>query len=211
MCRLPSASALWLDDLAAPQPPPNPPSRGLVVPIPPAALSPLEGAAAARAEKKNARRAEVRRLRLQERAPSGGCALEAPTILVLDAEAVSREQLGGLLDELGFASVLACSLSQAREAATAKPFAAVFVDIALQTDEGGDGIDVCARVGDAGWLDPASASALVLVAAHLRPRDRVRAELAGCADAILKPVSRSAVARLLDGRGIALPSDRRRA
>jgi hypothetical protein len=51
---------------------------------------------------------------------------------------------------------------------------------------------------------------LVLVAARLQPTDRVRAALAGCDETILKPMSRGVVARVLDVRGISLPSDERR-
>jgi hypothetical protein len=50
---------------------------------------------------------------------------------------------------------------------------------------------------------------LVLASAALQPMDRVRAELAGCDETIVKPVTRGSVAGALDKRGIALPVDPR--
>jgi hypothetical protein len=44
---------------------------------------------------------------------------------------------------------------------------------------------------------------------RLKPTDRVLAELAGCEETILKPVTRTSVAAALDSRGVALPADRR--
>lgn len=215
LSRFASAGALWLDDLGArapnPDPPPVSPDLTRVAPMSPVAGPKPDSAGSARAEKKNARRAEVRRLRLQDRTSASRPVLKATKVLVIDEDATAREQLRSLLDGLGFAVAEARDLTHAHAAAAGTRFVAAFVDIALRTDEGGDGIDFCGFVGAAGWLGDHGASALVLVATQLRPRDRVRAELAGCADAIVKPVSRGAIARVLDGRGIPIPSDQRRA
>jgi CheY-like chemotaxis protein len=88
---------------------------------------------------------------------------------------------------------------------------ASFVLAEMSDGSGGNGIDLCGRLRQASPPDGDHVVLLVLVAAQLRPMDRVRAELAGCDEAIPAPVSRGSVAQLLDARGIRLPSDPRRA
>jgi CheY-like chemotaxis protein len=131
-------------------------------------------------------------------------------VLVLDADEVARDQLCGLLRGFGFDihpvadPVSAAALLQSRS------FAAIFADVALDAADGGGGIDLCQQIREANRRRDDGATLMVLVSAQLRPIDRVRAELAGCDDAILKPVTRGNVARVLDARDIALPADDRR-
>lgn len=212
-----SAGALWLEDLGTPsqatgapaQPaaPPHP-SAG-VAHTPPQPERPYDEAAA-RAMKKAAKRAEVRRLRSRDNAAAGGIAPFTPEVLVLDADEAAREALCSLLRGFGFDVHAAAGMAEAAAVATTQSIVAIFVDLALRSDDGGDGIDLCKYILGSGWLHGDGASALVLVAAQLRPMDRVRAQLAGCAAALLKPTSRGAVAGVLDARGITLPSDARR-
>lgn len=166
--------------------------------------------AAARAVRKAAKRAEVRRLRRRDTSAAGGAAPSTPEVLVLDADDQAREALCSLLRGFGFTVHATADMAEAAVLATTRALAAIFVDLALRSDEVGDGVDLCKFILEAGWLHGDGASALVLVAAQLRPTDRVRAQLAGCAAALLKPISRGAVAGVLDDRGIALPCDARR-
>lgn len=227
-----AASALWLDDLgrppglggAAPQREPRLPALALrevqlAPPLgashrtapasslpPPPAASPAPAATAtdpaARAAHKIARRAAVRRSRL------GATPAPALTdVLVLDSDETARHQLCSLLLGFGFGVRSAASVAEASVLAEAQEFVAAFVDMPM------DAVDDAALAlfwqlrGGSGADAPAPL--LVLVAARLRPLDRVRAELAGCNTILPKPVSRSSIARALDVAGIALPSDAR--
>ncbi|MFY9510123.1 MAG: hypothetical protein WAQ05_04020, partial [Rubrivivax sp.] len=62
------------------------------------------------------------------------------------------------------------------------------------------------------WTEELAVVAMlrVLTSAPLSPVQRVRASLAGFDEVLAKPVSRGNVARVLDARGIVLPSDARR-
>ena len=91
------------------------------------------------------------------------------------------------------------------------PYAAVFVDRALGTAAGGDGIDLCNQVREHSRLPGERKPMLVLVAQQLQSTDRVRAGLAGCNEIVLEPITRGSVAAALEARGVALPSDARRA
>ncbi|HEX6016561.1 MAG TPA: hypothetical protein VFZ28_00520 [Burkholderiaceae bacterium] len=90
------------------------------------------------------------------------------------------------------------------------PFVAVFVDQALHPADGGDAMDLCNDVRERSRLPGVLKPVLVLVADQLTPTNRVRAGLAGCNEILLGAITRGAVAKVLDTRGIALPSDARR-
>ena len=167
--------------------------------------------AAARAELKAAKRAKVRRARLRSAStaePSGGV---MPDVLLLDSDIAARDQLHNLLRGFGFGVVLATDAADACALVVSWPFVAAFIDIDAETDGQGDGIDLCKQVRalSARQADDAAALVLVLVGSQLRAVDRVRARLAGCDEAILKPFTRGNVASVLDARGVALPSDAR--
>jgi CheY-like chemotaxis protein len=205
-----SAGALWLDDLGEPQ-------RALRPIHDPKAMSPLLTLreiqlppAAARSARKAANRAKVRRARLRGASAANGTTSTAPEVLVLEADDSAREQLCGLLQAFGFGVRTARDAAGASALLASRPFVAAFVDIALAAADGGDGIALCKQVREASERRDSGALVLVLVVAKLRPVDRVRAKLAGCDETILKPATRGSVARLLDARGIALPSDARR-
>ena len=90
------------------------------------------------------------------------------------------------------------------------PFVAVFVDQALRPAEGGDAMDLCNDVRERSRLPGVLKPVLVLVADQLSATNRVRAGLAGCNEILLGAITRGGVAKVLDTRGIALPSDARR-
>ena len=161
---------------------------------------------ALRAERKAAKRAQVRRARLRGAAAANEPSPEPPEVLVLAVDDASREHLCALLRAFGFG--VHAVATQALQTAS-RPIVAVFVDIAIDLSGGGDGIDMCQQIRDADRRRSSQAPLLVLVAGRLRTVDQVRANLAGCDDILVKPVTRGSVASVLDARGITLPSDAR--
>ena len=234
VARVHSIGALWLDELGESRRTPRPadePSlasrsttlRETHVPLAPALVVQAPApdglvrdatdttlAADVRADQKATQRAEVRRRRLRRPSGTGGAARITPEVLVLDANDTSRDSLCHLLRAFGFGVHAMSDPAEASALAASRVLVAIFVDMALMTANGGDGIELCSQIREIRQRRDAGASVLVLLAARLRPIDRVRAELAGCDEVILKPVSRGVVARALDARGILLPSDERR-
>jgi len=154
------------------------------------------------------RRAAVRRSRLRGKS-AASAASTASEVLVFDAHEGEREHLCRLLRDFGFRVSAAGRADEAAALAESHNFTAAFVDIVLDAADGGAGLDLCQRVLAAGRRRGGTDTLLVLTAARLRPMDRVRAELAGCEETLLKPATRGSVAGVLDSRGIALPTDRR--
>lgn len=180
---------------------------------------------AERAEQRAARRAQVRRDRMRGASDSHAEPAEptepaappavpsavppaAPQVLVLDADPGSSAPLRELLQGFGF-DVQVMTEVPAQPAPW--PHVAVFVDAALSAPDGVDGIDLCKQVREQARLPGSTTPLLVLITKPLQPIDRVRAQLAGCDETVYKPWARGSLARVLDARGIALPSDARRA
>lgn len=180
-------------------------AAAMAVPMPQDNAAPTDDSAL-RAERKAAKRAEVRRARLRDTASAHGPASVTPEVLVLAADDASREPLCALLRGFGFGVP---AVAKQSAPTVARPIVAVFVDIDVEIAGGGDGIDLCQQIRDADRRRDAPAPLLVLVAGRLRPVEQVRAKLAGCDEILLKPVTRGSVASVLDGHGIALPSDAR--
>jgi CheY-like chemotaxis protein len=229
-------SALWLDDIDRPPLAARPrPGRAPVMPgvtvreihlpaaldaarmaglaeLPVPAPAPVAAGAdarpvepAARAAHKIARRAAVRRARLVTTPRPA-----LTDVLVYDSDDSARHLLCSLLLGFGFGVRSAQSVVEAAALAATQGFVAAFVDI------GAGGVndavlELSGRLRGASRDASVAPPLLVLVAAQLRPLDRVRADLAGCSTILPKPVSRSSVARVLDVAGIALPSDARHA
>lgn len=171
--------------------------------------TPLRAEDALYATQRAARRSEVRRDR-RHAVPATKVALpNGSDILVLGADGPALDQLCGLLRDFGFVVLQASDPTKALIRSASSPFVAIFVAVALETTDSGDRIELCRQVRNVYPRRGAHATVLVLVADRLRPVDRVRADLAGCDEVILSPVARGSVARLLDARGIALPSDAR--
>lgn len=164
--------------------------------IPPASAGPGAAKAAARAKARRARLASDER-RLVE---------PLREALVLDGDAPTNRWLCTLLGRFGFLPYAVASIAQAEAQLALRPFAAIFLDIPLN----GAGVALLHRIRalPAPW--PHAGPAVLMVAEHLDPTDRVRAVLAGLAEPLIKPLGRGDVARALEGAGVALPADARR-
>jgi hypothetical protein len=207
----PAAEPVFLtlrDVQAAPAPAeqPAPDDDSLVRSDPEAMPAPYLGDPDAdRAAQRAARRAEVRRERTRDAQADATAA--APQVLVLDVDAAACGDLCDLLRGFGF-GVQMMAVLPALPAPW--PFVAVFASLALRDVDGGDAIDVCNRVRESSRLPGESKPVLVLMALQLSATDRVRAGLAGIHEIVLGPPTRGSVAKVLDARGVVLPSDARR-
>lgn len=195
------------------------PARHGAPAAPPAALPVLtetQKPAARRAEKptvdneawlahdRAAKRALVRRARRRHTVQT-----RSTDVLVFDRDPASRDRLFGLLTAFGFGVHAADTLSDATELAATHRFVAAFVDVALGVAQDDPGVGLCQLIKGAQAAAGEPPTLLVWVGSRLRPVERVRAELAGCDAQLVKPLSRSDVARVLDSHGIALPADPR--
>ncbi len=159
---------------------------------------------AAEVDAKTARRTAVRRAVIAQ------AAAQAPIdLMVFDEDDDARASLCELLTGFGFDAVPARSQAEVARLLRLGPFAAVFLQVALDGAGSEDAMQLCRlvkRQANAG----APAAALVVIADAVRPVDRVRATMAGADDFLVKPLSRGAIARALEVCGVALPSDPRR-
>ncbi len=158
-----------------------------------------------RVQAKAAARAAARRARLANHPFESADAEPLRDVLVLDADAVAAARLRELLERFGFSTHAVTQIDAAEAQLAARPFAAVFVDVAL--DDEGVALLQHIRALPAPW--PHASPALLMVSAPLDPMDAVRAALAGVPKPLTKPVTRGDVARALESHGVALPSDAR--
>lgn len=155
------------------------------------------------------RRAAVRRNRLRGRKAKVAEPAETE-VLVCDANDADRETLGNLLRGFGFTVHAASSAEAALQLLESRRFVAAFVDVALEGgDDGGAGVQLCRKRRE---LDQRRGvhTLLVLARASLQPTDRVRAQMAGCDEILVKPVTRGSLAGALDSHGVVLPNDPRK-
>lgn len=170
--------------------------------VPPSASSAPSSYGAAKA----AARAKARRARLasdREALPPGEPMRD---VLVLDADTVSSTLLCDLLERFGFQAHAVTTLAQAEAQLAVQPFAAVFLDMAL--DRGGVALLQQIRALPVPW--PHAGPAVLLVASRLDASDKVHAALAGLAEPLVKPLGRGDVARALESSGVPLPADARK-
>ena len=155
-----------------------------------------------RVAQRAARRAEVRRERTRD-APA--TAAGAPAVLVLGTPESAGGELCGLLRGFGFDTQV---MAEPPALPAPWPFVAVFVRAAAAA--AGVAIDLCNEVRERSRLPGELKPVLMLVAEQLSATDRVRAGLAGCNEILLGALSRGSVAKALEARAVALPSDARR-
>jgi CheY-like chemotaxis protein len=151
-------------------------------------------------------KAQVRRaVRRAQRAGAAAATLMTD-VLVLDADDTDRAALSALLERFGFVVHATTDVAQAAELLAQRSYAAAFLEVAFDGSDRGAGIELCRRVKES-----EAALALIVVSGRLDPSDQVRARLAGADVHLTKPLSRGDVARSLEGCGVGLPADARRA
>ncbi len=170
--------------------------------IPPA----VSGTSTPQNAAKAAARAKARRARLASDRQQPGQAEPPTDVLVLDSDTVSNTLLCALLERFGFQAHAVATIAQANAQLATRPFAAVFLDMAL--DDAGVALLQQIRALPAPWPHPRPA--VLIVSGKLDPADRVRAALAGLSEPLIKPLGRGDVARALEGNGVVLPADARR-
>ena len=175
-------------------------------PIEAAAVMPPAPATPPHSVAKAAARAKARRARLASGRAEPGAAEPLRDALVLDADGVANTLLCALLERFGFEAHSVPTVAEAVAQLERRPFAAVFLDIAL--DDAGVALLQQIRGLPAPW--PHAGPAVLMVTSHLDPAERVRAALAGIGEPLVKPLARGAVARALEGAGVVLPADARR-
>jgi CheY-like chemotaxis protein len=151
-------------------------------------------------------KAQVRRaVRRAQRAGAAAATLIIDA-LVLDADAADRAALSALLERFGFVVHAAANMAQATELLAQHSYAAAFLEVVFDGSDSGAGVELCRRV-----KETEAALALIVVTGRLDPSDHVRARLAGADVHLTKPLGRGDVARSLEGCGVGLPADARRA
>ena len=174
---------------------------------PAAAPAPIDEA---HTKAKAAARARARRARLANNRNAASPAELPRDVLVLDADETSSTLLCELLEVFGFSARRVRTIPEAAEQLTGKAFVAIFLDIAIDGADRGEGLALLQRIQELPVAEGRTAPAVLMVSAQLNPADRVRAALAGIKSPLVKPVSRGDVARALEGCGVSLPSDARR-
>lgn len=162
--------------------------------------------AALRSAARAAARAAARRARLASARADMPPGEPLRDVLVFDDDEVDAAHLCRVLQQFGFVPRSVADLDAAAELMNDQPFAAIFLDIEL--DDAGVALLQQARElpGPPGHPGPA----VLMVAEHLDPADRVRAALAGIDMPLVKPLSRGDVARALEAARVVLPADARR-
>ena len=155
---------------------------------------------------KAAARAKAKRARLASDRAESGAVEPLRNALVLDADREDSTVLCKLLERFGFQSHAVSTPAEAARALPERSYAAVFLDIAL--DDAGFALLQQIRAIPAPW--PYASPAVLMLAAHPEPADRVRLALAGLGEPLLKPLGRGTVARALQAAGVVLPADARR-
>lgn len=211
-----------LDDVVLPEVPLTnghafdlPAAAALMVELPPAPAAKLPAThapsteASAHQAAKAAARAAARRARQAQYGADPHPQELLRDVMVLDADDAAGAVLCALLDKFGFTAHRVLSISKAREQLAIRPYAAFFLDIALDGADRGEGLALLQRIQELPVPEGHAAAAVLMVTAQLKAADRVRAALAGIKVPLAKPVSRGDVARALEGCGVSLPADAR--
>ena len=122
-------------------------------------------------------------------------AASARPVLVVDDSQVARQYLRIQLERLGCSVDTAASTDEARARLAARPYAAVFVDLALDAGDSSElgGLVLCHELHHR----PGPRPRVVVVTGRSGGTDRVRASLAGCDSYRVKPIAAEALSEEL--------------
>lgn len=170
----------------------------------PAILAALAAQAPDPQRAKAERRAKVRQRQLRAQRQALARGQEAPTdVLVLEPQIESRATICMVLEAFGFHPRVALASADALTMARKRRYAAVLLGIGAQRDEAPE---LCQQLRALPGLADTPVFAIGDARHHT---DRVRMQLAGAAETLLRPVDRGALARCLQAHAIALPRDPR--
>lgn len=188
-------ASIFVSDRDAPRMPPAEPPPA-AAPAPPSA--PPSPPALERAEARARRRAAVRRaLGRRQMAPV------VRDVLVLEADAAARAQLCAVLEVFGFRPHVAVSVAEAEGLSRRRVHGLALLGVGGDPDAAAA---LCRRLNESVRARPA---VLIAVCDRDRHADRVRMQLAGADQTLMRPVSRGDLARAVEASGMALPQDPR--
>lgn len=150
------------------------------------------------------RRAKVRQRQMRAQRSAQRLGESMPSdVLLLESHAESRATIGMVLEAFGFRPRVASGAGEAMAMATQRRYSVVMLGIGPPRDEAPA---LCQRLRALPGLAHTPVIAIGDAGHHM---DRVRMQLAGAAETLLRPVDRGALARCLQAHGIALPRDPR--
>jgi CheY-like chemotaxis protein len=170
-----------------------------------AASSAAAVAASMRQRAKAERRARVRQRQLRTQRDALGRAVGVPDeVLLLEPDTESRRSVCSVLEAFGFRPHVVASAREALACSLHRRYAAALLGLGHASDD--DAAELCHRLRR---LPPFGATPVFAIGDAGRHADRVRMQLAGAHDTLLRPVGRGALAHTLQTHGVVLPRDPR--
>jgi CheY-like chemotaxis protein len=140
-------------------------------------------------------------------APAAPAPRPAPTALLVDDSEIALRYLETQLQPYGFICDRALSSQHAGDLLARRSYDFVFLDVDLGPNSERDGLGLCQQIKRSPDFGAITTTA-VLVSAHTRALDRVRATLAGCDAFLAKPVDEAELRRLMQDHDLA-PRERK--
>ncbi len=150
------------------------------------------------------RRAKVRQRQLRTQRDRAVPALAPPSdVLLLEPDAGSRVVVCAVLEDFGFRVHRVVGMAETLAVSLERRYAAVLLGLGAPQE------DVAALCHQLRRLPAFGATPVFAIGDAARHADRVRMQLAGAQDTLMRPVSRGTLARTLHLHGIVLPRDPR--
>lgn len=150
------------------------------------------------------RRAKVRQRQLRtQRDQAAQTAAPPVDVLLLEPDAGSRVAICGVLEDFGFRTHAVVDADEAVAMSQQRRYAAVLLGI------GAPGQDTATLCHQLRRMPAFGATPLFAIGDPGRHADRVRMQLAGAQDTLMRPVTRGALAHTLNLHGVVLPHDPR--
>jgi CheY-like chemotaxis protein len=170
---------------------------GPVAPPEPAAPSPFQRA-------KAERRAKVRQRQLRTRRDRAMPSTAPPIdILLLEPDAASRTLIASVLEDFGFRIHMVVDTADVAAMSVQRRHAAVLLGL------GAPDLDTASLCRQLRRLPAFGATPVFAIGDPGRHAERVRMQLAGAQDTLMRPLTRGALAQTLDRHGVVLPRDPR--